>query len=54
MKPNQLASGLIQIVGKEGVLWQPDDLLLYAYDGLSTEGEPDAVVKHRRLRSAAR
>jgi glycolate oxidase len=44
MKPNQLVRDLFQIVGKEGVLWQPDDLLLYAYDGLSTEGEPDAVV----------
>jgi len=44
MKPNQLVRDLFQIVGKEGVLWQPDDLLLYAYDGLSTAGEPDAVV----------
>jgi len=44
MKPDQLISDLFQIVGKEGVLWQPDDLLLYAYDGLSTVGEPDVVV----------
>jgi glycolate oxidase len=44
MKPSELVTELLKIVGKEGVLWQREDLLLYAYDGLSTEGEPDAVV----------
>jgi glycolate dehydrogenase FAD-linked subunit len=32
------------ILGPEGVLWRPEDLMLYEYDGLSAMRTPDAVV----------
>jgi glycolate oxidase len=31
-------------MGREGVLWRPEDLMLYEYDGLSALRTPDAVV----------
>ncbi len=32
------------IMGADGVLWLPEDLMLYEYDGLSAMRTPDAVV----------
>ena len=44
MKPSGLAKELAGIVGKDGVLWNPEDLMLYEYDALSSLRQPDAVV----------
>ena len=44
MKPNGLAKELARIVGEDGVLWRPEDLMLYEYDGLSSVRQPDVVV----------
>ncbi|HZT70569.1 MAG TPA: FAD-linked oxidase C-terminal domain-containing protein [Terriglobia bacterium] len=44
MKPNAFIKELIGILGPEGVLWHPEDLMLYEYDGLSALKTPDAVV----------
>jgi glycolate dehydrogenase FAD-linked subunit len=44
MKPNGLVRELTSIVGQGAVLWRPEDLLLYEYDGLSSQQQPDAVV----------
>ncbi len=44
MKPAPLIRELTEIVGPQGVLWRPEDLLLYAYDALSSLGPPQAVV----------
>jgi glycolate oxidase len=33
-----------KILGESNVLWRPEDLMLYEYDGLSTESAPDVVV----------
>ena len=44
MKPTPLASELTRILGPDAVLWLPDDLMLYEYDGLSSVRPPDAVV----------
>ncbi len=35
---------LVRILGPEAVLWQPEDLMLYEYDGLSSLRPPDVVV----------
>ncbi|HEV2498052.1 MAG TPA: FAD-linked oxidase C-terminal domain-containing protein [Terriglobia bacterium] len=35
---------LARAVGKESLLSQPEDLMLYEYDGLSSQALPDAVV----------
>ncbi len=35
---------LIRLVGRDAVLWRPEDLMLYEYDGLSSLRQPDAVV----------
>ncbi len=44
MKPNAFIKELIGILGPEVVLWHPEDLMLYEYDGLSALKTPDAVV----------
>jgi glycolate oxidase len=44
MKPGKLIRELEAIIGPEGVLWRPEDLMLYEYDGLSALRSPDAVV----------
>jgi len=44
MKPIALVRQLMRIVGPEAVLWRPEDLMLYEYDGLSSRQQPDAVV----------
>jgi FAD/FMN-containing dehydrogenase len=44
MKPTALVRELEKILGREAVLWRPDDVMLYEYDGLSALRPPDAVV----------
>lgn len=44
MKTDKLIKELIEVVGPEGVLFRPEDLMLYEYDGLSALETPDAVV----------
>ncbi len=44
MAQSHLIRELSRIVGPKGVLSNPDDLMLYEYDGLSVERLPDAVV----------
>jgi glycolate oxidase len=39
-----LIQELANIVGAQAVLWRPEDLMLYEYDGLSSRRAPDAVV----------
>jgi len=44
MKPDPFQRELIRILGAEGVLWRPEDLMLYEYDALSSQRMPDAVA----------
>jgi len=44
LKSKRLANDLAHIVGKDGVLWRGDDLMLYEYDALSSMRQPDVVV----------
>jgi len=44
MKPPSLAKSAIRILGPDGVLWRPEDVMLYEYDALSSLRAPDAVV----------
>lgn len=44
MKPPVLVRDLAHVVGPDAVLWRPEDLLLYEYDGLSSARQPYAVV----------
>ena len=44
MAQRHLIRELSRIVGPKGVLSNPDDLMLYEYDGLSVERLPDVVV----------
>lgn len=44
MKLSPLVRELAEIVGRDSVLWRPEDLMLYEYDGLSSLRQPDAVV----------
>ena len=44
MTPNPLIRDLNKVIGSDAVLWRPEDLMLYEYDGLSVERRPDAVV----------
>jgi glycolate oxidase len=39
-----LLSGIEKIVGRRGLLHQPEDLALYEYDGSQEKARPDAVV----------
>ena len=48
MKSNVLPEELATIVGKDGVLWHREDLMLYEYDALSSLRQPDAVVFPRK------
>jgi glycolate dehydrogenase FAD-linked subunit len=43
-KPSSLAQKLMRLVGTDAVLWQPEDLMLYEYDALSSLRQPDAVA----------
>lgn len=44
MKSNALSRELARIVGEDGVLWRAEDLMLYEYDALSSERQPEVVV----------
>jgi glycolate oxidase len=44
MKLTALLHELGRILGQDGVLWRPEDLMLYEYDGLSAVRPPDVVV----------
>ncbi len=41
---SRLVNSLIQAVGKEAVLFTPEDLAVYSYDGTFAEGKPDVIV----------
>jgi len=51
--PETIRKALIDIVGAEWVLTQPEDLLCYAYDGTFSEGRPDAAVLPARTSEVA-
>jgi glycolate oxidase len=44
MKLTALVRELERILGREAVLWRPNDVMLYEYDGLSSLRPPDVVV----------
>jgi glycolate oxidase len=44
MKLNPMQRELSGILGPDGFLWRPEDLMLYEYDGLSSQRVPDWVV----------
>jgi glycolate dehydrogenase FAD-linked subunit len=44
VKPAPLIRDLMEIAGPQGVLWRPEDLMLYEYDALSSLRQPQAVV----------
>ncbi len=44
MKPTALQRELGTLLGPNGSLWRPEDLMLYEYDALSSQRVPDAVV----------
>ncbi len=41
---NELVDDLIRVVGKQGVLFTPEDLAVYSYDGTFVEAVPEVVV----------
>ncbi len=41
---SEIIDQLVKIVGKEHVLFTPEDLAVYSYDGTFAEGLPDVVV----------
>ena len=47
MKPTSMVRELVSILGPDAVLWRPEDLMLYEYDGLSSLRPPDVVVLPR-------
>src|SRR5271157_1920056 len=48
MKSKDLFGELAGIVGEDSVLWRPEDLMLYEYDALSSQRQPDAVAFPRK------
>lgn len=44
MKTSPVVRELARLVGPDAVLWRPEDLMLYEYDGLSVTAPPQAVV----------
>jgi len=50
----KLIKELQQVVGEEGVLFRPEDLLLYEYDASSDRAAPDAVVLPRSAQDVIR
>jgi glycolate oxidase len=44
MKNTSLVRELVSMLGRDAVLWRPEDLMLYEYDGLSAMRPPDVVV----------
>jgi len=41
---SRLIDSLIKATGKEAVLYTPEDLAVYSYDGTFAEGQPDVIV----------
>src|SRR5512139_2126581 len=41
---SQIIERLAQAVGKEYVLYTPEDLAVYSYDGTFAEGRPEVIV----------
>jgi glycolate oxidase len=41
---SRLIDSMAKVVGKEAVLYTPEDLAVYSYDGTFAEGQPDLVV----------
>lgn len=41
---SRLVDSLIQVAGKEAVLYSPEDLAVYSYDGTFAEGQPEVIV----------
>ena len=41
---SSLIEDLVKILGKESVLYSPEDLAVYSYDGTFAEGQPEIVV----------
>jgi glycolate oxidase len=50
---SQLLEGLEKLVGANGVLWMPEDLPLYEYDGSIESARPDCVVFPRTAEDVA-
>jgi glycolate oxidase len=50
----RLIQQLRDIVGNDGVLYEPEDLMLYEYDGGITKAVPDAVVLPRNTEQVVR
>src|SRR6266571_2779478 len=44
MRPSRIIRELNRVTDPQAVLWRPEDLMLYEYDGLSSVRPPDAVV----------
>src|SRR5438552_6108365 len=44
MRPSRIIRELNRITDPQAVLWRPEDLMRYEYDGLSSVRPPDAVV----------
>src|SRR5437773_3751025 len=44
MRPSRIIRELNRITDPQAVLWRPEELMLYEYDGLSSVRPPDAVV----------
>ena len=41
---SNLIENLVKAVGKESVLYSPEDLAVYSYDGTFAEGRPEVIV----------
>ncbi len=44
VRGEELGHALVELLGEDKVLWRPQDLLLYEYDGAVDTATPDAVV----------
>ena len=42
--PSPIVRDLIDAIGEEAVVWQPEDLLVYEYDATIDRGNPDAIA----------
>lgn len=42
--PSPIVRELIEAIGEEAVVWQPEDLLVYEYDATIDRGNPDAIA----------
>jgi glycolate oxidase len=44
---SRLIDALVKAIGKEAVLYSPEDLAVYSYDGTFAEGQPELIVLPR-------